>query len=440
MAEISQLTEYLYEDSAEVRIHGLREIAALIHFRANEVPVADMDSILRIMLRLLSEEKDPSSEESLLVLGILAFIILRGHDGDRSGNEKALSSILKQLETVGIPPHEEIAFFFSGEYISIAVLLISRQPRSTWDPRSESFRSAVRVIANVLTWSDNTQNIELCLRFVKKMCVMEESHEILSDLKFPVIIQGCLRKGVEASLEALYNMSFKREFLLEMALNDFFCIIQDHPLAVRILINAFRLVPESTSLLLGAECTVQVLYAMQRGANSKELFLLLNSVLKRTERIFPDSLRDLLVSLSLKGIELKDPFMLETLLLFSPIDLLEDHGEKLIESILGVALEKNERYVAAVLKVIGHCGVDWKTCLFKDDIERIVFSWLEEKAIEESLDSGNIEKIISALITAKQVDLPPLNHVKPKFMEILSSKNTYSPRTKNRIFTCLYSL
>lgn len=351
MAELVELTEYLYGESHEVQYHGLKQITSFLLNEFDMRGSSDYEPILRIMLRLAAEETDISCDASVLELGIINLLLLESGNDSVKG---AISSIVVgQLES-GFTAEYRSEFDASrNDYVHLGLLLICSQPRSVWDPSSPLFARVMKIVGIVLTKSSVGETLEVCLRFVKNMSVIAETHGAISEVKLVTCIQGCLRRGSsrlkQASLEALYNMSFNKDFLHEMALSDFFDLISDFPLAVRILINAYSIVPRMTRLLLGAECTLQVLSALVKGENSRELLMLLQAVAWQTE-VFSDSLQDVLLSLLSRGIQLEDPFMIDALLLFRPMTTTvpEELRDRMMFSLENSV---DETYKSSLLKV-----------------------------------------------------------------------------------------
>ena len=215
MAELVELTEYLYGESHEVQYHGLKQITSYLLNQVDMRGSSDYGPILRIMLRLAAEETDISCDASVLVLGIIHLLLLESGNDSVKG---AISSIVVgQLESAFTAEYRSELDASRNDYVHLGFLLICSQPRSVWDPSSPVFARAMKIMGIVLTKSSVGETLEVCLRFIKNMSVISETHGAISELKLVTCIQGCLRRGSprvrQASLEALYNMSFNKDFL-----------------------------------------------------------------------------------------------------------------------------------------------------------------------------------------------------------------------------------
>jgi hypothetical protein len=404
MANLLELTEYLYGDSPDVRLHGIKEIASLI-IQERELSLDfDFESIIRILLRLAAEETDILSDESAIVLGLINFLTLEKPD---FGIVEAVAGIvLGNLERLLIVEGRSAVGDGCSEYVHQGVLFLSSKSRSTWDPHSQTFLRAMRAVASLLTWSSDCSTVIICLKFVRNLSVLADAHATMTELELPMIVQGCLRRGSaevkQASLEALYNMSFNEKFLQEVALSDFFELVYESPLAVRILVNAYRIVPRMAGLLMQAECVSQVLWAMQKGRNSREFLVLLHHTVEGGY-FFSDSLKDLLLSVLKKGVQLRDISLLRAALLFRRFNVPDDVSEDLVESAVSPASESDEVYTSTVFLVVAHLRSELSGSLFSAEVEKIVRNRLDDRFIKVE----NVEKIIPALRIAQLLDLSP---------------------------------
>ena len=273
MTELNIWFEYLYEESASVRLHGLRSILKFLVSSDMCLSTEDVTHLTRILQRLLSDDASDVTDASVLILTIDAiFATLKG---DRGGDEvisryenlrRGLRRFEEAVPSSGDPCTQERILHLSMLAIPIPGAAVCRfipsdigslvqvVQRSQYDPLKVS---SLRLLAEISIVRANQE-------FILSICPL--INELLSS-------SNAVR---DATLELCYNLSFNRDFLDMIDMASFLPYISTST-AVRVLINFFAIHSGSSMFGQGVAHAIVSLLGHHNCKNVRDLKVLLQA-------------------------------------------------------------------------------------------------------------------------------------------------------------------
>ena len=288
MADVNQLIEYLYEESADLRRHGLEAILQLLSYRCRGRPPVRIDSLNLILQRMLWDESTEVNENSVAVAGIILFLVSNHSQVDENMilpfRDAVMKVMTRNVSCVMGDRDERRNVWCRFHHLSLCAL---RQIcGSRVHERVCVELGLMRVLVSVIESDAYEPLTSVALVIMARLATVQDNHRLF-DRPVVSLLQGVLafsssRTVISQVLVVLYNLSFDWNLIRSL---EFGVLVRhlSNPLTVRILINAL-------SDTDGADWSEDLVEAVVRGVlhqalvvrNTDELHILLQAVVSRT--------------------------------------------------------------------------------------------------------------------------------------------------------------
>jgi hypothetical protein len=272
MAQLNELVEYLYEDSFQVRDHGLDEIIRLAYSR--DLDPDEIDQLQRVLVRILDDNGRISGESRVKLLALLIVSEFgRNKTYIRDSTEKK-SLVVRSVQAAVMQcsnEQEPMGNVWNLEFILLSLFC---------ETSCHALGNMVDYILRALDQGQPSFHVESCLRLLVYLsCIDDFVSTLMNGINIFERYIGdnlVLGEGDPSSwaLLVLYNLSF-HDGCLSRFTWDIYWVNIHIPICVRILIHGIQSGKWALSEDEWLERCTDLMYLVLKGKASREYIFLL---------------------------------------------------------------------------------------------------------------------------------------------------------------------
>ena len=383
MAELTELLEYLYGDSKDVRTHGIEGITALLKDDTRDLNQTNYHHLMRILVRTFQECRHNPADEAIAKVLVALILLIRRAPGAPDDHIGELGAYVQEyFEDLAATSHQSsCGDTESCRVLHVCLILLLSSP---WMMKHRpSFVSLTCVIRCCNFHPLSLLSLEL----VGFCSTIADLHEEFDTYNLVGVLEPLLKTEDptirEVALRALYNMSFHlpflRQFTWELYWKSFESVC-----ALRIIVHGLQ---SGVYSIPAGEKTSTVLCSLLRRAieeegKRKELLPLIRLVISRSssseKEEFTRCNKLLLLELLVVAIQERDDVLARPLLLL-PNAWIRDKTQLIFDRVQGVAAENHDLlYIVARL-----CYSDKIAAQFP-----CILTWADDRYAERAAKSG----------------------------------------------------